>query len=660
MAQPDQRLFRAALDEGLRAHSEGRLDSACEAYARALTIVPDQPEALQLIGTALLQLGDSGRAVDYLERAASKLRNHPGVLGNLAQAYFALGRYDRAEQTFRNVSRIDSRNVYFQLGVANCIAMRGDFRGAEIMLRGLADRFPGTALVWFNLGNALREQNRLEDALPCYRKAVEIDTQLPEVHNNLGSALHGLHRFGEAEVEYRACIAMAPDYLPARYNLASVVIDAGRSRDAEALCRELTRRHPDAARAYIFLAVALGQQGRLYEALACRRHALELAPQDPGIVESYAGSLAAAGDFSRALHYYGRTLALSPDSTSAHQSLGTTLLAYGYLADGWLEYGFRPAFAQFREANPAVAITRTLPAELADRTVFVMREQGLGDELFFMRYAPRLAAAGARIHYYASNKIGSLFARVSCIERVLDETEPMPQEGTVILAGDLPRALSAHPASAYPTREPNAPVPRQPPPARRISIFWPPVPPSLRIEPDPAELGAVRDRLAQAGRPPYLGLTWRGGIAPSEQRGAAWSLYKEIPLESFAQAVRGFPGTLIALQRNPKAGEIEQFSRTVGRDVHDFCVLNENLETILAALALLDEYVGASNTNMHLRAAAGRTARVLVPRPAEWRWMAAGSSSPWFPGFSLYRQSFDGDWSAALAMLHDELRALYR
>ena len=34
-------------------------------------------------------------------------------------------------------------------------------------------------------------------------------------------------------------------------------------------------------------------------------------------------------------------------------------------------------------------------------------------------------------------------------------------------------------------------------------------------------------------------------------------------------------------------------------------------------LALLDEYIGVSNTNMHLRAAAGRTARVLVPRPAE-------------------------------------------
>ena len=263
MTQPDRKLLRAILDEGFRAHSNGHIESAREAYARALTIAPDHPDALNLIGVASLQLGDAGQAVSYLERAVANRRNDPGALGNLAQAYFALGRYEQAEEAFRKASRIDSRNVYFQMGVANSIAARGDLGGAEIMLRRLADRFPATALVWFNLGNALREQNRLEDALPCYRKALELDPQQADAHNNLGSALHGLHRFDEAEVEYRACIDMAPEYLPARYNLASVVIDAGRSRDAEELCRELTRRDPDAVQPYIFLAVALGQQGPL-------------------------------------------------------------------------------------------------------------------------------------------------------------------------------------------------------------------------------------------------------------------------------------------------------------------------------------------------------------------------------------------------------------
>jgi hypothetical protein len=60
---------------------------------------------------------------------------------------------------------------------------------------------------------------------------------------------------------------------------------------------------------------------------------------------------------------------------------------------------------------------------------------------------------------------------------------------------------------------------------------------------------------------------------------------------------------------------------------------------------------------MHLRAAVGKTARVLVPRPAEWRWTMVGDESPWFPGFRVYRQGPDGDWSEALARLARDLRA---
>ena len=62
-------------------------------------------------------------------------------------------------------------------------------------------------------------------------------------------------------------------------------------------------------------------------------------------------------------------------------------------------------------------------------------------------------------------------------------------------------------------------------------------------------------------------------------------------------------------------------------------------------MALLDDYVGVSNTNMHLRAGLGLTARVLVPLPPEWRWQADAAESPWFPGFAIYRQTHAAGWA---------------
>jgi len=72
-------------------------------------------------------------------------------------------------------------------------------------------------------------------------------------------------------------------------------------------------------------------------------------------------------------------------------------------------------------------------------------------------------------------------------------------------------------------------------------------------------------------------------------------------------------------------------------------------------LDVLDEYVGVSNANMHLIAGLGKTARVLIPVPGEWRWMASGDQSPWFPGLALYRQAITGDWGQALAVLSRDI-----
>jgi len=109
------------------------------------------------------------------------------------------------------------------------------------------------------------------------------------------------------------------------------------------------------------------------------------------------------------------------------------------------------------------------------------------------------------------------------------------------------------------------------------------------------------------------------------------------------------------LQRQPRVEEQETLRAALGAPLHDASAANDDLEDALALLHLLDEYVGVSNTNTHLRAGTGRAARVLVPWPAEWRWLAGGARSPWFPAIPLYRQSEDGRWDEALQRLRSDL-----
>ena len=135
------------------------------------------------------------------------------------------------------------------------------------------------------------------------------------------------------------------------------------------------------------------------------------------------------------------------------------------------------------------------------------------------------------------------------------------------------------------------------------------------------------------------------------------ALSKEIPVPDLAGAVTGSAGSLVVIQRDCDPADLRAFESAVGRPVLDLSGVNDDLEDLLALSGLLDRYIGVSNTMTHMRAARGGVSDVLVPIPAEFRWMNRGESTPWFEGCRVYRQGSDGGWDAACAALGETMRA---
>src|SRR5262245_57085604 len=311
--------------------------------------------------------------------------------------------------------------------------------------------------------------------------------------------------------------------------------------------------------------------------------------------------------------------ALSPRLTS---------LALGSYEEGWLHYGGRPhAQAKAFAWNRRTGEQRPRPA-LEGISVSVHGEQGLGDELFFMRFLAPLARVARRVSYRGDPRLRVLLERADIGCKWADEADDPPD--LECLAGDLPFLLG-HPLSAG---------------------FPPPFPVSALAE----RAAASRGRLEQFGPPPYLGVTWRAGFAESAQRADLLRvLFKRIDPRVLGETLARFPGSLVSVQRHPQPGELEAFRAGARRPVLDLSGANDDLEELIGVLVLLDDYVGVSSTNMHLRAGLGQTARVLAPMPPEWRWAAAGTSSPWFPGFAVYREAADTGWTPALRALSEDL-----
>lgn len=651
---PAPESLRQTLQSGLQAYESGDLNAAVTLFRQAVTLAPDHPGARNLLGVALLGTGQAAAAIAELERAARLARNDAAILGNLAQAYAAAERHSDAHDSYRKASRIDPRSLQYAQGAAIALAQQKKFDAAQLLLERLTARFPEAAAPWYNLGNLQREQDRLTAAEQCYREALKREPGHLDACNNLGSVLHAQLQFTAAESAFHQCLAAQPDHFAAHLNLVSVLIDDGRFTEAEDACRKLLERAPDLPDAHRFLAVTLGHQGRSVDALPAYARAAALAPEDPAAQRSYAGALAETGHLLSALRALAHA-AKHQDDDVLQQLQSAIFLAHGFFAQGWASYRRRPAFIAQAAQPGKVALTQTLPADLAGKHVVILGEQGIGDELFFLRYAPLLKERGARVTACISTKIAPLVTRSACADTVMTGEDASTISADLqLLCGDLPHVLSALATTLIDVQADT--LPRRDFPLGNV-VVYPPLPATLRIPALPDAMQRIRARLRTYGEPPYLGITWRAGVAARDQRGADWALSKDIPLQKLAQSLRGATTTLLALQRHPAPGELSTLAKLVGKPVHDCTDLNENLEDMLALLATIDDYVGVSNTNMHLRAAAGHTARVLVPNPPEWRWTATGSTSPWFPGFTVYRQSLNGDWSHALQRLTRDLHA---
>lgn len=611
---------KKTLSKALMRYQEGRLDEAGVLCRKILKRMPSEPNALHLMGVVQLMNGLRGEAAETLKRAAASDSNNAEIHSNLASALNACGQAEDAEESYRRALRLR----------------------------------PGYPQAHYNLGNLLRQQGRLEEAVAEYRRATELDPSYADPFNNTGAIMESQGRMDDAERAFKAALGANRTHADAGRNMAHLYWTTGRPFDALRQYDEHLSHHPDDAASLNGKGVILADEGRFAEAsevlekalavqpdfpdalanlgnALCMRHMPEQACEylaravelDPGCVDTitnFGHALRQCGRLDEAIDTYEMGLSDDPDSLEANFGAAVTELSRGRFADGWRYYMTRDSM----RARAAAFDRDPLPQDLAGRRVLVVGDQGLGDELFFLRFMPQLRKRLAWTAYLPDPRLIPMLERAGIAKSIVGDEAEAGSFDLRLSVGDLPFLLGMTERDPIP------------------EAFTVPVLADRRRQ--------IEENLRDLGPPPYIGITWRAGT-PNRKR----LLFKEAPIEKFAEALRDAPGTVLALQRHPESGEIRALADHLGRDVHDLTKLNEDLEGMLALMAVIDDYVCVSNTNVHMRAAAGRPCRVLTPNPPEFRSMAQGDESPWSPGTRLYRQGTDGGWDQAFETLKRDL-----
>ena len=154
----------------------------------------------------------------------------------------------------------------------------GRFSDAEKLAKFITQEFPKHQFGWKVLGAVLQQTGRSVESLIPMQKSVQLAPQDAEAHSNLGATLKEAGRLDEAEASFKRAIALKPDYAEAHSNLGATLRELGRLDEAEASYKQAIALKPDYAEAHSNLGATLKELGRLDEAEASYKQAIALKP----------------------------------------------------------------------------------------------------------------------------------------------------------------------------------------------------------------------------------------------------------------------------------------------------------------------------------------------------------------------------------------------
>jgi serine/threonine-protein kinase len=297
---------------------------------------PDQsPQLLDALGNSLSQRG--GDAVGVQRRA---LMRHPDDFWLNFNLGLRLLDADPAEAAGYYRATLALRpgmsSVRNNLGVALHNQQR--WQEAEAEYRAAIRLGPKDASPHYHLGILLWERGKLQEAEAEYRAAIRLGPKYAPRHNELGKALSKQGKPQEAEAEYRTAIRLDPKYATPHYHLGILLWERGKLQEAEAEYRAAIRLDPKYAAPHNGLGNVLKDQGRPQEAEAEYRAAVRL---DPKLVEAHNGLgnvLKNQGRPQEAEAEYRAAIQIDPKLVIPHYNLGNLLREQGKLKEAEAEY----------------------------------------------------------------------------------------------------------------------------------------------------------------------------------------------------------------------------------------------------------------------------------------------------------------------------------
>lgn len=647
---------KTTIESAFKLFQQGKLNEAMNACRQLLARNKKDPNALNLAGIISDAQGAKLEAVDFFKQAIDSSPDSAPLLTNLASTLIDLQNLAEAKDYLQKAIALKPpyAEAFYNLG--NILLLEQELQKAKQYFDETLALDPKHSRALNNLAMLYRNENNNTMAKECYIKAIEISPNFVKSIHGLGEIYLEEKHYNKAEEYLIKALSLNNNSNDIKYLLSKLYVETKNISDkALAHIESSYRQNPQDEKFIHLYAVKLFDLGKLAEAEDLFLQVLEKNPNHLSCLDFLGRLNHELRRYETAEKYFTQALALAPSHTSILNNLGFMLKEWGKIdkslqlfanaveidktlpiesrssainnlainqlqmrefTEGWDNFRFRST----KNRNGTSICPDRDSISLEGKNVLWVKDQGIGDELFFLRFSPLLEKLNCTSSYHCSDKLSPILKDIQPFENISSQNVDRSQYDYVFSIGDLPYLVNHQTSDS--------------------------VPQPLPLVADIDAVNSVQQTLRQFGPPPYIGVTWSAGIFCENKR--ICSYYKEIDQETLCKIVNEVPGTIISLQKNASKNEVEGLSTMLERAILDVSSYHNNLDKMLALLSLLDENIGVSNTYVHMREGLAKKSHVFVVNPADWRWPGTSDKSFWMPHSTVYRQAIDGSWDDAV------------
>jgi tetratricopeptide (TPR) repeat protein len=647
---------RAQLQQAAALYQRGRLAEAQAVYHEVLKTQPNHSDALHMLGVIAAQTRNPKNAVDLIGRAIEIDPNNALAHFNKGSALYQLRQLDAALASYNQAVAIKPNyaDAYFSRG--NVLHECGRLPAALASYNQAIALKADNAAAYFCRGIVLRELKELDAALASFDQAIASQADFADAHFHRAGLLCDFQRYEAAIASFDKAIQYKPDCSEAyfyrgvtlatlaEYQQALASYDraiAIRADFAEAYCNRgnvlMQLQQFDAALASYNQAIAI--KGNFALAYSNRGNVLKALNLLDAALASYNQAIEIKADYAEAyfnrgvvlnelnqpdaaLASYDQAIALKADYAEPHFYRALVLLLTGDFKNGWIEYEWRWRDKYGTNILEKRDFTQPLwlgDAPIADRTILLHSEQGLGDTLQFCRYVRMVAALGARVVLEVQKPLVRLLANlegVSCIVA----------KGGVLPAYDFQCPLLSLPL-AFKTNIDSIPAT-----TRYLGSE------TTKVAHWKARLGAKNK--------PRVGLMWSGNPKNTNLLKRSISLANWLP---------HLPADLQYVSLQKDVPVLDQQTLQENPAILNFADDLQDFSDTAALCECVDLVISIDTSVAHLSGGLGKKTWILLAFAADFRWLLKRTDCPWYPTVKLYRQRSLGAWDGVFEQVKADL-----